>query len=124
MREPSMRMSCPSHCQEEPEMRVQTGLWKLMVAGVAMALLLTAFAGAAFGQSATGALTGTASDAKGLAMVGVSVLVHNADTGVDLKPVATTDIGTYLVPLLPPGNYDITASHAGFASVERKGVHL
>jgi hypothetical protein len=105
-------------------MRVQKGLWKPLLTGVAMTLLLTGFAGPAFAQSATGTLTGTATDAKGLAMAGVSVSVHNADTGADLKPVATTDTGTYLVPLLPPGNYDITASHAGFASVERKGVEL
>lgn len=64
-------------------------------------------AGNTFGQSATGTLTGTVTDIKGLAMASVKVLVHNADTGVDEMPTVTTDTGVYVAPLLPPGTYDI-----------------
>src|ERR1700674_3959324 len=109
MRERSIRMQYPRYSKEGLEMRVNTGLRKFAGASLATLILLAGFAGAAFGQSATGTLTGTATDAKGLAMAGVSVAVHNADTGVDQKSIMTNDTGIYLVPLLPPGNYDITA---------------
>jgi len=86
--------------------------------------LLFGFAGAAFGQSATGTLTGTVTDMKGLAMTGVNVLVHSDDTGVDEKPVATSDTGSFVVPFLKVGTYDITASQTGFATVQHKNVVL
>jgi hypothetical protein len=98
------------------------------VLGVAMGLvvlaLLLCFASAAFAQSATGTITGTVTDPKGLAMANATITVHNADTGVDLKPVRSNDAGSYVMPLLPPDNYDITVTQAGFATVERKGVEL
>ncbi len=75
-------------------------------------------------QTAGSSITGTITDAKGLAMSGVSVVVHNADTGVDQKPVITNDSGVYLAPLLQPGTYEVTASQSGFATVDHKGVQL
>src|ERR1700674_3753622 len=107
-------------------MRIQ-GLWEpkqqrcFGMLGLAVLELLVGFAGSAFGQS-TGTITGTVTDPKGLAMKGVNVSVHNADTGVDQKRVATNDSGLYLAPLLQPGNYDITASQTGFATVQHKGI--
>src|SRR5882724_7736314 len=80
---------------------------------LALLVLIISFAGAAFAQQITATLTGTITDPKGLAMVGVSVAVHNADTGVDMKPVITNDSGVYVVPQLQPGNYDITSSQSG-----------
>ena len=84
--------------------------------------LLSAFS--VFAQTNRGAITGTITDPKGLAMVGVNVLVHNEDTGVDHAPVTTNDQGVYNVPLLQPGNYDITASQTGFSTVKRAMVAL
>ena len=91
---------------------------------LAVVALLLGLAGGVFGQSATGTLTGTVTDPKGLAMANATVTVHSADTGVDLKPVMSNDAGVYLMPLLPPGKYDITASQTGFATVQHKGVTL
>ena len=106
-------------------MRVNTGaLRKWVYAGVSVLVLFIAFTGAAFAQSDTGTITGTITDPKGLAMSGASVLVHNADTGADLKPIVTTDAGIYVLTLLPPGNYDVTASQTGFSTVQHKGVML
>ena len=70
---------------------------------LAMVALLVSFVGGAFGQSATGTITGTITDPKGLAMVGVNVLVHNVDTGVDHAPVTTNDQGVYNVPSAAAG---------------------
>src|ERR1700682_3166751 len=89
-----------------------------------MVVLLVDLVGPAFGQSATGTLTGTVTDPKGLAMANATVTVHSADTGIDLKPVMSNEAGVYVVPLLPPGKYDVTASQAGFATVQHKGVTL
>ena len=57
-------------------------------------------------------------------MVGVNVAVHNADTGIDQRPVMTNDSGIYIVPTLPPGNYDITATRTGFTTVQQKGARV
>src|SRR3954447_13066281 len=98
--------------------------WMRRVGAITAVLIAIAFisAGSAFGQSATGTLTGTVTDPKGLAMVGVNVTVHNVDTGTDMRPVTTNDSGIYQVPLLPPGTYDVTAAQGGFASMQHKGV--
>src|ERR1700674_5496389 len=105
-------------------MRLNTGvLGKWGFAGLVMLALLISVSSAAFGQS-TATLTGTVTDPKGLAMANATVVVHSEDTGTDQRPVTTTDSGIYNVPLLPPGNYDITASQAGFATVEHKAVTL
>jgi hypothetical protein len=104
------------------------GIWESLVfshlgmMGLATALLSLAFVGPAFAQVATGTITGTVTDPKGAAMAGVNVLVHNDDTGVDQRPVMTNNTGVYSMPLLQPGNYDVTASQTGFATVQRKGV--
>jgi len=86
-----------------------------------MLALLTGFAGVAFSQVSTGTITGTITDAKGAAMAGVSATVHNVDTGLD-NPVKTNDSGVYTVPLLQPGNYEVTANQTGFATVQNKGI--
>src|SRR3989449_7578246 len=91
---------------------------------LAVVALLAGFAGAAFGQTPTGTITGTVTDPKGGAMPGANISVHNADTGIDQRPLVTNETGVYSVPLLQPGNYDITASQPGFATVQRKGVSL
>ncbi len=106
-------------------MRVNTGnVWKRVCAVVGVLAFVFAVTGLAFAQSDTGTITGTVTDPKGLAMSGVNILIHNADTGADMKPIVTTETGIYVLTLLPPGNYDITASQTGFSSVEHKGVAL
>jgi len=87
-------------------------------------VLLAAVTNKAFAQSATGTLTGTVTDPKGLAMANATIVVHSEDTGVDMKPVMSNETGIYVAPLLPPGIYDVTASQSGFASVQHKGITL
>src|SRR5258705_12899144 len=94
-----------------------TGTLVLCVVG-----LLAWFAGSASAQTTTGSITGTTTDTKGAAMVGVMVVAHNADTGVDQNPVMTNDSGIYTIPLLQPGHYELTASQGGFATVKHPGL--
>lgn len=88
---------------------------------VFMAILLLASVGAAFAQTTTGTITGTVTDAQGAAVVNVSVVVHNDDTGLEVT-TKTNDTGLYTVPLLQPGSYEVTASQTGFATLQHKGI--
>ena len=92
------------------------------VTGVVALIVMFSFLSSSFAQTSTGTITGTVTDPKGLAMTGVNVVVHNVDTGADQRPVVTNDSGVYFVSSLPPGNYEVTASQTGFASVQHKGV--
>lgn len=77
-----------------------------------LALLLAA-GPALMAQVATGALTGTAKDAKGAPLAGVRVAISS--TALFAPRVTTTDErGEWRAPLLPPGSYKITASKDGF----------
>jgi len=101
----------------------ETGRSHFAVVAVAMLALLLGFVGAAFGQTTTGTITGTATDAQGAAIAGANVVLHNTDTGIDTN-TKTNDSGIYTGSLLQPGNYDVTASQTGFASVLNKGIRV
>jgi len=79
---------------------------------------------AAFAQSSgSGTITGTLTDPNGGVVPGAAVLVHNTDTGID-RPLQTNDAGLYNASFLQPGNYEVTVSKAGFATVLRKDLTL
>ncbi|PYQ50049.1 MAG: hypothetical protein DMF59_11930, partial [Acidobacteria bacterium] len=71
---------------------------------------------AAFGQSSTGAITGTVTDANGGAMPGVTVTATNTATHAT-RTVVSNGVGHYEVPLLPPGVYRVVAELSGFQPV-------
>src|SRR5689334_22225247 len=73
---------------------------------------------AAFGQAATGTLTGTVTDQTGGSVAGAAVQVKNSETGV-VFPTVTTTTGSYTLPGLPPGTYELDVTFAGF----KKYVH-
>ncbi len=61
----------------------------------------------------TGALVGTVTDASGAVVPGAQVVATNHATGQAIA-VASNARGYYQVPLLPPGNYAVNATKAGF----------
>jgi hypothetical protein len=63
--------------------------------------------------SESGAISGTVRDASGSVVPGASVAVTNAATGSS-RTVPTNDRGTYIVGLLPPGNYSVAVTKEGF----------
>ncbi len=76
-----------------------------------------------FAQTTNGSIGGTITDPSGAAVGGVQVQVVNSDTG--LQRLATTlDNGTYAIPQLPPGTYDLTVQKTGFATESRKTLQL
>jgi outer membrane receptor protein involved in Fe transport len=96
--------------------------WSLRAALMAAALFITLLsAGSSQAQTFRGTVLGSVTDSSGAAIVGVTVTVHNVDTGVDRVTDTTAD-GGYLMPELPVGTYDITAEMKGFQKAKITGV--
>jgi len=64
-------------------------------------------------QTASGTITGTVTDASGAVVTGAQVLVRSRSTGLSYDAQTLKD-GTYTVPLLPVGNYEVTVTAPGF----------
>jgi Carboxypeptidase regulatory-like domain len=85
--------------------------WLFPALSVVLAAVLQA-------QSAgTGALTGTVTDPSGGVVPGVSVVLVSRETN-QTRTVTTGSDGSYKFALLPPGNYGIRFSAAGFKTAE------
>src|SRR3974377_1065733 len=82
--------------------------------------ILCAFvcAASAFGQAATGGITGTIIDPAGAVVAGADVEVRNSQTGA-VYPAVSTNTGNYNVSQLPPGSYELDVTVPGF----KKYVH-
>jgi hypothetical protein len=92
-------------------------------ATVVLSVLLLA-ASAAFAQSSSTAdLEGTITDSADAVVPGAQLTVTNIETGVKRTGVSN-DIGRYRISALPAGEYQLSATKAGFATVERKGLVL
>jgi hypothetical protein len=76
-----------------------------------------------YGQANTGAIVGTVHDDSGGVMPGVTITIRNEGTNVS-RTVVTTASGDYSAPLLPPGNYEITAELQGFDKTVLRNVQL
>jgi hypothetical protein len=84
---------------------------------VCFVLLLTC-ASLSLAQTAeTGALTGTVTDPSGAVIAGAAVTVTNLGTG-QARTTTTDANGSYKFSLLPPGNYSVKFSAAGFKTAE------
>ncbi len=68
-------------------------------------------------------LTGRVSDATGAVVPGAAVTIVNKATGMR-REASTNDLGYYSVPLLPPGQYQVTVLMDGFRPVSRSGITL
>ncbi len=87
------------------------------------ALLGVAGPSAVYAQTAAATLSGTVTDSSGAVVPGVTVTVTNTATG--LKQTATGNRGgLFTIPLLPPGDYTLSAQHPGFAPVEMRNIIL
>jgi hypothetical protein len=76
-----------------------------------------------FAQTFTATVTGLVTDPQGAAIPGATVTVTSVATGVK-KSVTTDSNGAYVMPLLQPSEYTVTAEAAGFQRVSRSGIRL
>jgi len=91
-----------------------------MVFGVVLAILLTA--GTALAQ-VTASITGTVKDPSGAVLPGAMVAVRHVETGAT-RTVETDVNGSYNVPALAIGQYEVTAQKAGFKQQVHSGIDL
>lgn len=76
-----------------------------------------------FAQSPAATLSGTVIDDAESLIPGVNLTLLNLSTALQRHAV-TNDEGTYIVPLLPPGRYNITAQRDGFTTVLIRNIEL
>jgi len=74
-------------------------------------------------DAASATLKGTILDAQGAAVGNASITLTNAAKGTSVKTQSAAD-GTYTLPLLPPGDYDLLVSANGFQRAQIGGLHL
>lgn len=89
---------------------------KLSLKGLVGVLLIVAlttfFAGTGYAQS-TATFQGTVLDSQGAAVAGAKVTATNTATNLS-RSVETDTTGNFSIPALPPGNYKVEVSKAGF----------
>jgi hypothetical protein len=68
-------------------------------------------------------LSGTVTDSSGAIVPSVQVSIKNEGTG-EVRTVTVDSAGYYSAPNLLPGQYDVSATAPGFATVEQKDVTL
>jgi hypothetical protein len=97
---------------------------RMFSAVVVLAALFTICVAVASAQNVTGTIQGSVSDPKGGAVANVAVSIINADQNIVIRTVRTDERGQYTAPLLPIGNYTVSAEMAGFKKVIQTGVTL
>lgn len=93
---------------------------RLLLAAVCAALVLP---GSAPAQSSTGTISGTVVDAGGAPLPGAGIVLRNVATGATRSSVTQAN-GSFTVPLLPVGTYEVTATLAGFEEAKLADVAL
>ena len=90
---------------------------------VAVGLFIACASWLAFAQGgATGAITGTVSDASGAVVAGAKVDVVREATGEVERHLTTDSTGAFTATLLPVGAYTVQVSAPGFATTKFPGV--
>src|SRR6266540_647956 len=74
-------------------------------------------------QNVSATIHGTVTDDGGAVLPGVQVTVRNVGTGAVHERV-TDGGGSYALPLLPPGEYEVHFALFGFQGVARRGIRL
>ena len=88
-----------------------------------VALVLVVMAGSLMAQVGTGRIMGTVTDSTGAVLVGASVTITDAQTGV-ARQMVSNGSGLYVAPDLNVGVYNIEVKAKGFTGQRRVGVEL
>jgi hypothetical protein len=68
-------------------------------------------------------ILGRVTDSSGAVIPGVTIRATNTATNVTVSTQSTAE-GTYEIPFLIPGTYNVAAEHTGFKSFVRNGIEL
>ncbi len=88
-----------------------------------LALLVSMTTALAQSQSTTGSIQGTISDQAGAVIAGATVEVKNLDTN-STKNLSTDAGGRFVFLQLQPGNYTLTVTKQGYATLEQQNIAL
>ena len=81
------------------------------------------FCGPAHGQNISSSIGGVVTDTSGAPVSGATITVKNVGTGA-VNTAVTDASGTYSVPALLAGTYDLTATKQGFETYTAAGFQL
>src|SRR5712692_8251479 len=76
-----------------------------------------------FAQGFTAAIIGTVKDTSGAVLPGAAITVKHLETGLT-RPAQADDNGSYSIPSLPVGPYEVTAEKTGFRREVRRVINL
>ena len=93
------------------------------VCSLVLVAALSILTGLAIAQAPTAQMTGRVTDPSGAIVVDAKIIAENTDTGAK-REMGSNDLGNYTIPLLNPGNYQVTATKEGFRSITRSGITL
>ena len=88
-----------------------------------LALTVCATTASAQSQITTGVIQGTVTDPTGATVPGVTVEARNVDTNLS-RTIVTEGDGRFAFLQLPPGNYKLTFSLSGFATLVQENLPL
>jgi hypothetical protein len=103
------------------------GAWGWRVTSVALVSMVVLVLGIVpsrvFAQMNTGTIFGTVTDASGATVPSATITITNLGTGIS-QTLETDNAGSYVVPTLIPGTYEVAAVRAGFQTMIRTGITL
>src|SRR3989454_618400 len=86
-------------------------------------LMLLICAGSSSAQTVSASIQGIVTDSNGAAIVSAKVTARNIYTDAS-REIETDGAGRYLIPLLPPGEYEVLISAHGFKRELRQRIKL
>src|SRR5262245_34725473 len=97
----------------------EVGLMKLATTLIGILGVIALAGGLVFGQNFSAAISGFVHDSTGAVIPGTAVTAKNTETGLT-RTVQTGEEGSYSMPQLPVGSYEVTAEKAGFKQQVRR----
>ena len=86
-------------------------------------LMLLICVGSSSAQTVSASIQGIVTDSNGAAIVSAKVAARNIYTDAS-REIETDGAGRYLIPLLPPGDYEVLISAHGFKKELRQRIKL
>jgi hypothetical protein len=84
---------------------------------------LALFAVVAAAQESRGTITGRVMDSSGAVVAGAEVRATSRETNT-ASTTRSNESGSYTIPYLLPGTYDLAATFSGFKKLDRSGIEL
>ena len=98
-------------------------VWRTSACPLALSVILLASVFPLAAQVSTGTILGTVTDSSGAAIAETQIQTKNSGTGV-VQTTVTDGQGRFTVPGLNVGQYEVSASKAGFQTAVRQNVAL